>query len=152
MVDYARLGSTDAERLAELNNFFARVFPDPEVLGCEGASTRQRKKWLAVDGNVALVAFDGSAIVGGLVAYRFDKIEGRSEYYNYDLAVAEAYRRRGVATQLIDILCNIAHEAGAWVAYIQADKGDAPAVALYTKLGKREEILHFDIDPSSRIR
>jgi aminoglycoside 3-N-acetyltransferase I len=31
------------------------------------------------------------------------------------------------------------------VVYVQADRGDAPAIALYQKLGVREEVLHFDI-------
>jgi hypothetical protein len=29
-----------------------------------------------------------------------------------------------------------------------ADYGDDPAIALYTKLGVREEVLHFDISPA----
>ncbi len=31
--------------------------------------------------------------------------------------------------------------------FVQADTGveDAPAIALYTKLGRREDVLHFDI-------
>jgi aminoglycoside 3-N-acetyltransferase I len=29
--------------------------------------------------------------------------------------------------------------------YVQADIVDDPAVALYTKLGVREDVLHFDI-------
>jgi aminoglycoside 3-N-acetyltransferase I len=29
--------------------------------------------------------------------------------------------------------------------YVQADQGDNPAIALYTKLGVREDVLHFDI-------
>jgi aminoglycoside 3-N-acetyltransferase I len=28
---------------------------------------------------------------------------------------------------------------------VQADIGDVPAIALYTKLGTREDVLHFDI-------
>jgi aminoglycoside 3-N-acetyltransferase I len=28
---------------------------------------------------------------------------------------------------------------------VQADHGDDPAIALYTKLGTREDVLHFDI-------
>lgn len=36
-------------------------------------------------------------------------------------------------------------ERGAWVIYVQADLVDEPAVALYTKLGVREDVLHFDI-------
>jgi aminoglycoside 3-N-acetyltransferase I len=34
---------------------------------------------------------------------------------------------------------------GAYVISVQADPPDAPAVALYTKLGTREDALHFDI-------
>jgi aminoglycoside 3-N-acetyltransferase I len=29
---------------------------------------------------------------------------------------------------------------------VQADYGDDPAIALYTKLGRREDVLHFDIE------
>jgi aminoglycoside 3-N-acetyltransferase I len=31
------------------------------------------------------------------------------------------------------------------VIFVQANPVDAPAVALYSKLGKREDVLHFDI-------
>jgi len=34
---------------------------------------------------------------------------------------------------------------GAYVIFVQADYGDDPAIALYTKMGIREEVLHFDI-------
>ena len=53
----------------------------------------------------------------------------------------------GVATALIEELKSIARMRGAYVIYVQADPPDAPAVALYTKLGIREDVLHFDIAP-----
>jgi aminoglycoside 3-N-acetyltransferase I len=85
-------------------------------------------------------------VAGGLVAYEFDKLERmRREIYIYDLAVDEAHRRQGIATGLIEHLCVIAAERGAWVVYVQADHGDGPAIALYEKLGVREDVLHFDI-------
>jgi len=31
---------------------------------------------------------------------------------------------------------------------VQADLGDEAAIALYTRLGVREDVLHFDIAPS----
>jgi aminoglycoside 3-N-acetyltransferase I len=46
---------------------------------------------------------------------------------------------------LIEALKRIAAELGAYVIFVQADPIDAPAVALYTKLGDREDVLHFDI-------
>jgi aminoglycoside 3-N-acetyltransferase I len=87
-----------------------------------------------------------NAVVGGLVAYQLDKLESaRSEIYIYDLAVAESHRRRGIATALIERLQAIASERGAWVIFVQADYGDDPAIALYEKLGTREDVMHFDI-------
>ena len=53
-----------------------------------------------------------------------------------------------MATALIEALKPIARDKGAWVIYVQADPPDAPAVALYDKLGVREEVYHFDISVS----
>jgi aminoglycoside 3-N-acetyltransferase I len=61
------------------------------------------------------------------------------------LAVGEAHRQRGVATALIRHLQEIAAQRGARVIFVQANHGDDPAIALYDKLGIREEVLHFDI-------
>jgi aminoglycoside 3-N-acetyltransferase I len=69
----------------------------------------------------------------------------RSEIYIYDLAVAATHRRKGIATALIQELKNIAAVRGADTIFVQADLADAPAIALYTKLGIREDVLHFDI-------
>ena len=52
---------------------------------------------------------------------------------------------KGIATFLIEHLRGIASERGAWVIYVQADYGDDPAIALYQKLGEREDVMHFDI-------
>ena len=73
-----------------------------------------------------------------------------SEIYSYDLAVAEAQRRRGIATALIMELKRMASLRGAYVIFVQADLGDDPAIALYTKLGVREDVLHFDIAAADR--
>ncbi len=35
---------------------------------------------------------------------------------------------------------------GVYVIIVQADDGDDPAINRYTKLGKPEDVLHFDID------
>jgi aminoglycoside 3-N-acetyltransferase I len=46
---------------------------------------------------------------------------------------------------LIQGLKKIAAARGAYVIFVQADIGDEPAIALYTKMGAREDVLHFDI-------
>ena len=97
---------------------------------------------------VALAALHGDTVVGGLTGYILPKLEQeRSEIYIYDLAVRESHWRQGVATALIGHLQALACDVGAWVIYVQADYGDDPAIALYTKLGVREDVMHFDIAP-----
>ena len=65
------------------------------------------------------------------------------------MAVLPIYRRQGIATALITELGKVAADEGAYVMFVQVDHGDDPAIALYSKLGRREDVLHFDIDPAS---
>ena len=96
---------------------------------------------------IAVTASVDDEVVGGLAAYELQKFEqARREIYIYDLAVAEPFRRRGIATALIRTLQRIAAERGAYVIYVQADLEDDPAIRLYESLGRREDVLHFDID------
>lgn len=85
-------------------------------------------------------------VVGGLAAYELKKFEQmRSEIYIYDLAISEDHRRKGLATALIEELKRIGAARPVYVIFVQADHGDDPAIALYTKMGSREDVLHFDI-------
>ncbi|HEY4368787.1 MAG TPA: AAC(3)-I family aminoglycoside N-acetyltransferase [Steroidobacteraceae bacterium] len=144
-----RLAPSDVPLLRALNALFGRAFSDPEIYGAEPPSDAYLQALLAKDHVIALVALMGEEVVGGLVAYELDKFErARREVYIYDLAVDEAHRRHGIATALIARLREIAVARGAWVVYVQADYGDDPAIALYQKLGIREEVLHFDIEVS----
>ena len=141
-----RLTRDDTARFRELNAVFGEAFEDPGTYGDEPPSDDYFRGLLAKEHVIALAALVESAVVGGLVAYVLDKFErARREIYIYDLAVAEAHRRQGIASSLIEHLREIAATLGAWVIYVQADYGDEPAVALYTKLGVREDVMHFDI-------
>lgn len=130
------------------NRLFSDVFGDEAYQG-PAAGDEHLEKLLSDQKFIALVAYsDAGHMVGALAAYELVKYEAeRSEIYIYDLAVCEEARRKGVATALIEALKPIAAESGAWVIYVQADPPDEPAVALYDKLGEREEVYHFDIMP-----
>jgi aminoglycoside 3-N-acetyltransferase I len=141
-----RLTPDDVATFAELNTIFGEVFEDMDTYTSKRPDADYLRDLLADDGVFALVATEDDAVIGGLVAYTLRKFEQRrSEVYIYDLAVSAAHRRKGIATALIRTLQRLAAERGAWVIYVQADHGDDPAIALYTKLGTREEVLHFDI-------
>jgi len=141
-----RLGPADIADMHDANRLFADVFGDEGYQGLPPGDDHLRRL-LVDDKFIALIARQDGRMIGALAAYELVKFEAeRSEIYIYDLAVREEYRRQGVAAALIEAMKPIAAEKGAWVIYVQADPADAPAVALYDKLGLREEVYHFDIN------
>lgn len=145
-VNIRQLGARDIDAMYAMLTMFGEAFGEVETYGASRPDAAYFESLLGGDSFVAVAALDGDDVVGGLAAYELRKFErARSEIYVYDLAVAEAHRRRGIATALIEELKAIATSRGAWVIFIQADYGDEPAIALYTKLGTREDVLHFDI-------
>jgi aminoglycoside 3-N-acetyltransferase I len=143
-----RLAPDDDALHDAMLDLFEKAFADPDTYGTARPGADWRRRLLSSDGFIALVALDGDRVVGALAGYALMKFEQeRFEFYIYDLAVAGSHRRRGIATALIRAFGRIAKEAGGWVVFVQADHGDAPAIALYDSLGTREEVLHFDIPP-----
>ena len=143
---FRALRPEEIQSLRNLNLLFAEAFEDFESYQHNLPDDDYLRKLLARDNFIAMIAEEDGQLAGGLAAYVLDKFEqNRSEVYIYDLAVAEPFRRRKIATRLIENLKGIAREKNAWVIYVQADYEDEPAVRLYESLGIKEEVLHFDI-------
>jgi aminoglycoside 3-N-acetyltransferase I len=144
------LTGADLDAMKALLGVFADAFEDPESYCSSQPSDAYLERLLGSDSFIALAALQEGVVIGGLAAYELKKFEQeRSEIYIYDLAVAVGHRRRGIASALIQELKKIAAARGSWVIFVQADFGDDPAIALYTKFGQREDVLHFDIPPAS---
>jgi aminoglycoside 3-N-acetyltransferase I len=136
----------DVALMEALLTTFGEAFDAVETYSGNRPSADYLRQLLKQDYFIAIAALKDGAVVGGLTAYELKKFEQeRSEIYIYDLAVATAHRREGIATALIQRLKEIAAGCGAYVIFVQADIDDDPAIELYTKLGDREEVLHFDI-------
>ncbi|MEO9875640.1 MAG: AAC(3)-I family aminoglycoside N-acetyltransferase [Anderseniella sp.] len=141
-----RLASGDIDLVRDLLTVFGQAFEDEHTYIQAQPDETYLDKLLGNESVVVLVALQDAEVIGGLVAYELGKLEQRrSEIYIYDLAVAEQHRRRGVATGLIKQVWTIASQRGAHAVYVQADLEDEPAIQLYTKLGTREDVLHFDL-------
>lgn len=151
-VEIRQLAPNDVGLMVALSTCFGEAFKDIPTYTKKRPSADYLKGLLSGDSFLALVALEGTDVVGGLAAYELKKFEQeRSEIYIYDLAVSSGHRRKGIATALIETLRVLAADRGAYVIFVQADTGveDEPAIALYTKLGLREEVLHFDISVES---
>ncbi len=142
------LGPDQVPVMRQMLAMFGEAFSEPAAYAKAAPDDTYLARLLASDTFIAIAARQHERTVGGLAAYVLPKFEqARSEVYIYDLAVDERCRRQGIATAMITELRRIAAARGAWVIFVQADYGDDPAIALYTRLGRREDVMHFDIDP-----
>ncbi|MBX4205431.1 MAG: AAC(3)-I family aminoglycoside N-acetyltransferase [Candidatus Doudnabacteria bacterium] len=143
---YKQLTVSDLEFFKQLLRVFGEAFEDVPTYQDHLPSDEYLVNLLGKPHFIALIALQGQEVVGGLAAYVLEKFEqDRKEIYIYDLAIASAHRRKGLATGLINKLKEIAQEIKAYVIFVQADPPDMPAVKLYESLGTREEVYHFDI-------
>lgn len=141
-----QLGTADVSAMRALLAVFGEAFEDSATYTSRQPDDEYLRQFLAKDHVIAIAAFSGDAVVGGLIAYILDKFEqDRREVYIYDLAVLAAHRRRKVATRLINELRRICARRDCYVIFVQADLDDAPAIALYRSLGVQETAHHFDI-------
>jgi len=141
-----QLTRDDQALMKALSASFGEAFDEMETYGGNRPSAGYLQQLFGSDYFIALAALKNGEVVGGIAAYELKKFEQeRSEIYIYDLAVSVAHRREGIATALIQELKKLAAARAAYVIFVQADMGDAPAIALYSKLGIREDVLHFDM-------
>jgi aminoglycoside 3-N-acetyltransferase I len=142
------LHARDVPVLRRMLTLFGRAFGDLRTYSAQQPDDAYLQSLLESETFVAIAALAGRQVIGGLAGYVLPKFEqARSEFYIYDLAVDQAWRRRGVATAMIEEAKALAGQRGMYVIFVQADHGDDAAIALYSKMGVREEVLHFDIAP-----
>jgi len=146
------LGANDVAAMRDMLSMFGEAFEEIRTYTDQQPDDDYLGQLLSGSPFIAVAAFSAGKVVGGIAAYVLPKFEqARSEVYIYDLAVQENYRRMGVATAMIAELRKLANARGAYVIFVQADYGDEAAIALYTKLGVREDVLHFDIAPTNGV-
>ena len=143
------LGTADIASMRAMLSMFGRAFDELATYSARQPDDAYLQRLLSSNTFVAVVARSADEVIGGMAAYVLPKFEqARSELYIYDLAVDAGHRKQGVATAMIRELQKLAAERGIYVIFVQADHGDEPAIALYTKLGVRESVLHFDLPPA----
>ena len=143
------LSAADIAVMRRTLDLFGQAFDDTATYSAQQPEDSYLRQLLTSPTFIAITALAGDEVVGGLAGYVLPKFEQqRSEFYIYDLAVSQQHRREGIATAMLRELQRLTAARGIYAIFVQADHGDDPAIALYTKLGVREDVLHFDIEPA----
>ena len=93
-------------------------------------------RFLCVESNHLLVAFDRDEPVGFLLAYELLRRHGDDpKMLLYEIGVREDYRRRGIGRSLIADFAELARARGARCSFVLTDESNLAAMALYASMG-----------------
>lgn len=120
MIDYVPMNHTHVDAIAELEKI---CFSDPwSVKSVESELNNPLSLWL--------VAMDGDKVVGYIGS---QTVLGEGDMMN--LAVSPDCRRMGIGEGLVVALVNALSDKGATRLTLEVRASNAPAIALYEKLG-----------------
>lgn len=101
-------------------------------------------EWLGQDKNIVLVAMAQNKVIGGLIAFElplFDQI--KKEIFLYEIGVVQAYRRQGVARQLINKIIESATDRMVSCIFVATSINNEAAKHLYQSTGGELELVPF---------
>lgn len=130
-IDIRKITSLDSSYIEKVNELFD-----------QGTTwdTKQGEKFLADTNNALFLAFTENQPVGFLTAHRLQRFDARkAEVILYEIGVHESFRKKGIAKALIDHLKTWAKQVEADEIWVLTERSNAPAVALYTSCGGKEE-------------
>lgn len=78
-----------------------------------------------------LVAYEGDHAAGFISGVEVTHPDKGTEMFIYELAVDEGYRRRGIASALIESLKSLAFERGCYGMWVLTDEDNEAALATY---------------------
>jgi GNAT superfamily N-acetyltransferase len=128
VVRVRRLGPEDAALAAEAVRRVKKAGP--------AIAEEYLRRLLARPDNLLFVAEEGGAAEGFLLAYALDRVDrDRRMVCLYEIGVAAASRRRGLATGMIEALLCWCREHGVMKTWVVTDRSNEPAMRLYARTG-----------------
>jgi ribosomal protein S18 acetylase RimI-like enzyme len=103
------------------------------------ATARVSQRFLDSEGHHLLVAYEAGAPVGFVSGVEMTHPDKGQEMFLYELAVDEAFRRRGIGKALVAALADVAIAHGCYGMWVLTDADNAAALATYRSTGTNEE-------------
>lgn len=89
--------------------------------------------YLAEPSHLMVLAFDGDHVVGQVAAVIHRHPDKPTELYMDEVGVADAYLRRGIATEMVERMLAEGRARGCEECWVGTEPDNAPARALYRK-------------------
>lgn len=96
-------------------------------------------RFLGEPGHHLLIAYEDGTPVGMVTGVETTHPDKGTEMFLYELAVADAYQRRGIGRRLVEALADLARARGCYGMWVGTEYGNAAALATYRAAGADEE-------------
>jgi ribosomal protein S18 acetylase RimI-like enzyme len=93
------------------------------------------RRFVDEPGHHLLIAYVDDEPVGLVSGVETTHPDKGTEMFLYELGVEEPYRRRGIATALVDALKRLAQDRGCYGMWVGVDRGNEAALATYRGAG-----------------
>jgi ribosomal protein S18 acetylase RimI-like enzyme len=134
-VESRRLALRDAELAFETIRDLKRPEKRP------GFNADSMRKFLSRPENILIVSTDGDAVLGFLLGYFMDRVDGDQRMVClYEIEVAESHRRRGTGRALLEALIRTCHREGVVKVWTVTHRSNQPAVSFYSNTGAEADI------------
>ena len=111
------------------------------------------ERFLVTPGHHLLLAFVDEAPTGFVSGVELTHPDKGTEMFLYELAVDEAFRRRGIGKALVKELLGIARAHGCYDQWVLTDDDNDAALATYRSTGTTDESSHvmltWDLPPAA---
>jgi aminoglycoside 3-N-acetyltransferase I len=132
-----QLGKNDTALANKLIALFAEVFEEKKTAAVKKTHL---VTLLSNTAFIALVALDGTKVIGGITAYELPMLSSaKPEIFIYDVAIRTEYQRKGIGRKLITALLALAKEKGVSEIFVAAHTEDTHALKFYQSLGGKAE-------------
>ena len=127
-----------------LNNYDEDIFD-------ERIDSRRLAAMLKEQNNILLVAINESVVIGQVLAVIHRHPDKPTELYIDDLGVSETFRRRGIATRLLEQLYIIGVERGCEEIWVATEPDNEPAIKFYNSMNlAARKVIVFEGNLSSK--
>ena len=125
-VQFRRLTEADFPKILRMNQDFRQGFADPEAT----------QRFLQNPANWFFAALWEETVIGFAYGYALPRLNGsKNMLYLHEVGVAQRYQRQGIGMQMMCALQNICAKSNIGKIFLFTDSRNAPANALYRKLG-----------------
>ncbi|MFE4700416.1 GNAT family N-acetyltransferase [Streptomyces sp. NPDC056738] len=97
------------------------------------------RRFLETPGHHLFLAYEDGVPVGFVSGVETVHPDKGTEMFPYELAVAEAFRRRGIGRALVRELAALARERGCYGMWVGVDRGNDIALATYRGAGGEDD-------------